>query len=239
MCYNVNWRVVGSMYVAFMTKEGKLFSSIFNKLRKVYPMANISLLNQISAYITRSGFVEFVDYDMKLSYCENRDVALIELSNGIKIEFDDYSGEFGFVIKRNGGKLSMNTIVSLRNLDDPSSVNIYSELKIKGYGMYVVTFRPTNLCDSNSLKYGTINYYNEDEIEWVKEIVNDEIDDEFDIVAKNNCIFPFAEKCEFDLCEQTDIIADSYQGYISNMLLRIDLLFENMRFIRVKRKKLH
>lgn len=226
------------MFVAFMTKEGKLYGNIFNKLRQVFPTANISMLNQFSAYITRSGLVEFVDYDMKLFYCDDRDVSIIKLNNGLEIEFNDYSGEFGFTIKKNDGKLSMNTIVLLRDSNDPSSVEVYSELKFKGYGMYVVTFRPNNLSDSKSLKYGVINYYTEDEIEWVNEMSDCEINNDFDLVAKKNGIFPFAEKCDFELVGQTDIINDGYQGYISNMLLRIDLLYDNMKYIRVKRKKL-
>lgn len=225
------------MYVVFMTRQEKLFCEIFNKLRKSVPNANINMINQISAYITRSGFVEYVDYDMKIEYLDDRDISVIKLSNGMEIEFDDYSGEFGFVIKRKDGKLSMNTIVSLNDINDPSSLDIYSELKMNGYGMYVVTFRPKDLCDRKNLKYGTINYYTEDEIDWVNEIASDEIDNNFDLVAKRNCIFPFAEKCDFELIEQTDIVGDSYQGYVSNMLLRIDLLYDNMKFIRIKRKK--
>lgn len=227
------------MYIARLTKEDKIFLDIFKKLRECAPMANIGMINQISAYITRSGIVEYVAYDMKVEYCVDRDISIIRLNNGMKIEFNDYSGEFGFVIKRKDGKLSMNTIVSLNDLNDPSSINIYSELKFDGYGMYVVTFRPKDLCDTKTLKFGTINYYTEDEIEWVKEIAGDEIGNNFDLVAKNNHIFPFAEKCDFELIEQTDIIGDGYQGYVSNMLLRIDLLYNNMKYIRVKRKKLN
>ena len=237
-CYNVDWRVVGSMYVVFMSRQEKLFREIFNKLRGCVPNANISMINQISAYITRSGFVDYVDYDMKLEYLGNKDISVIKLNNGISIEFNDYSGEFGFIIKRKDGKMSMNTIVSLCDINDPSSINIYSELKLNGYGMYVVTFRPKDLCDKETLKYGTINYYTEDEIDWVRDIALDEIDNNFDLVAKKNFIFPFAEKSEFELIEQTDIISDNYQGYISNMLLRIDLLYNNMKFIRIKRKNL-
>ena len=44
-------------------------------------------------------------------------------------------------------------------------------------------------------------------------------------------------KSEFDLLCQYDMSLDSYQGYISNVLTRIDLLYDNMKCIRIKRKK--
>ena len=122
-----------------------------------------------------------------------------------------------------------------------SSINIYSELKVSGYGMYVLTFRPKDICNENTLKYASINYYTEDEIEWVKEIVGSDIEDNFDIVAKNNFIFPFSEGLirDIDLLPRNDNSLDCYQGYVSDVLTRIDLLYDNMKYIRVKRKKLH
>lgn len=225
------------MYANMMTIEERRSFNIYLKFRDLFPKANIEVLRQISVYIARCNFSDEIYENIKFKYLYDSDNSLLVLNNGIEIEFNDFSGEFGFVVRRNDGNFSINTIVSLNDSKDKSSVNIYSELRIKGYGMYVVTFRPKNLSDINSLKYGTINYYTDDEIEWVMEYAGDDVDNNFDIVAKNNGIYPFADKSEFELVSQPDISLDSYQGYISNVLMRIDLLYDNMKCIRIKRKK--
>ena len=225
------------MYANMMSKEERRAFNIYLKFRDLFPNANIDVLRQISVYIARCNFSDEIYENIKFKYLYDSDNSLLVLNNGIEIEFNDFSGEFGFVVRRNDGNFSSNTIVSLNDSKDKSSVNIYSELRVKGYGMYVVTFRPKNLSDINSLKYGTINYYTDDEIEWVMEYAGDDVDNNFDIVAKNNGIYPFADKSEFELVSQPDISLDSYQGYISNVLMRIDLLYDNMKFIRIKRKK--
>lgn len=225
------------MYVVKSTKEDKVAQRIFNRFRKCAPMANVETLKQISVYMARSGFDGDVYSDIRFEYDEDRDTSVLLFNNGIKIEFDDYSGNFDFVVERNENKYSMHTLVYLNNPDELSSVKIYSELKVKGYGMYVVTFKPRDLSDEKTLKYGTINFYTKDEIDWVKEFAGEEIDNNFDIIARENGIFPFAEKCEFDILPQFDMSLDCYQGYISNMLMRIDLLYDNMKYLRVKRKK--
>lgn len=225
------------MYANMMSKEERRAFNIYLKFRDLFPNANIDVLRQISVYIARCNFSDEIYENIKFKYLYDSDNSLLVLNNGIEIEFNDFSGEFGFVVRRNDGNFSINTIVSLNDSKDKSSVNIYSELRVKGYGMYVVTFRPKNLSDINSLKYGTINYYTDDEIEWVMEYAGDDVDNNFDIVAKNNGIYPFADKSEFELVSQLDISLDSYQGYISNVLMRIDLLYDNMKCIRIKRKK--
>ena len=225
------------MYANMMSKEERRAFNIYLKFRDLFPNANIDVLRQISVYIARCNFSDEIYENIKFKYLYDSDNSLLVLNNGIEIEFNDFSGEFGFVVRRNDGNFSSNTIVSLNDSKDKSSVNIYSELRVKGYGMYVVTFRPKNLSDINSLKYGTINYYTDDEIEWVMEYAGDDVDNNFDIVAKNNGIYPFADKSEFELVSQPDISLDSYQGYISNVLMRIDLLYDNMKCIRIKRKK--
>ena len=225
------------MYANMMSKEERRAFNIYLKFRDLFPNANIDVLRQISVYIARCNFYDEIYENIKFKYLYDSDNSLLVLNNGIEIEFNDFSGEFGFVVRRNDGNFSSNTIVSLNDSKDKSSVNIYSELRVKGYGMYVVTFRPKNLSDINSLKYGTINYYTDDEIEWVVEYAGDDVDNNFDIVAKNNGIYPFADKSEFELVSQPDISLDSYQGYISNVLMRIDLLYDNMKCIRIKRKK--
>ena len=225
------------MYKEMMSIEERRAFNIYLKFRDLFPKANIEVLRQISIYIAKCNFSSEVYDNIKFRYVYDSDNSLIVLNNGIEIEFNDFSGEFGFVVRRNDGNYSSNTIVTLRDSRDKSSVNIYSELKIKGYGMYVVTFRPKNLSDINSIKYGTINYYTDDQIECVIEYAGDEIDNNFDIVAKNNNIYPFADKSEFELVSEFDMSLDAYQGYISNVLMRIDLLYDNMNCIRVKRKK--
>ena len=229
------------MFVASLTSEEKNIFGLYSRFRKCFVNANINTLRQICIYISRCGFNGDIYKDILINYNECRNTCSIILNNGIEIEFDDLSSNFGFSVLRKDGKSSMNTIVSLFDSDDMSSINIYSELKVSGYGMYVVTFRPKDISNENTLKYASINYYTEDEIAWVREIASEEIDYNFDLVAKNNFIFPFSEGLikDIDLLPRNDNSLDCYQGYVSEVLTRIDLLYDNMKYIRVKRKKLH
>ena len=225
------------MYREMLTKQERMSFDIYLKFRDLFPKANIDVLRQISVYLARCNFNDEIYNNIKYKYVFDTDNSLIILNNGIEIEFNDFSGEFGFIVRRNENNFSSNTVVYLKDASDKSSVNVYSELKINGFGMYVISFRPKDLSDANSLKFATINYYTDDEIEWVNEYAGDNIDCNFDIVAKNNGIYPFADKSEFELLSQYDMSLDSYQGYISNVLTRIDLLYDNMKCIRIKRKK--
>lgn len=229
------------MCVVNLTNEEKNIYGLYSRFRKCFVNANINTLRQICIYICRGGIDVNIYKDIFIKYNEDRNTSSIVLNNGIEIEFDDMSSKFGFIISKKEGKNSMNTIVNLSNPEDMSSINVYSELKVKGHGMYVVTFRPKDISNDNSFKYASINYYTEDEIEWVREIVGNEIYYNFDIVAKDNFIFPFSEGLikDIDLLPRNDNPLDCYQGYISEVLTRIDLLFDNMKYIRVKRKKLH
>jgi len=229
------------MFVVSLNDEEKKIYGLYNRFRQCFVSADINTLRQICIYICRSGFDGDIYKDIVIKYNEDRNTSLIILDNGIEIEFDDLSNNFGFTISRKDGKYLMNTIVNLSDQGDMSSINVYSELKIKGHGMYVVTFRPKNICNENTFKYAAINYYTEDEIEWVREIVGRDIDYNFDLVAKNNFIFPFSEGLikDIDLLPRNDNSLDCYQGYVSEVLTMIDLLYDNMKYIRVKRKKLH
>ena len=229
------------MFAVSLTSEEKIIYGLYSRFRKCFVNADINTLRQISIYICWSGFNGDIYKDIVIKYNEDRNTSSIILSNGTMIEFDDMSDNFGFTISRNDGKSSMKTIINLSDQNDMSSVNIYGELKVKGYGMYVVTFRPKDLTNENTFKYASINYYTEDEIEWVREIVGSDIDYNFDLVAKNNFIFPFSEDLIKDiyLLPRSDNPMDCYQGYVSEVLTRIDLLYDNMKYIRVKRKKLH
>lgn len=226
------------MFVVYLTKEERMAYDIYFKLREYAPKANLETLRQISVYLARNNKVENINNDIEIKYNENKDTSYLLLNDGTIIEFHDEDDIFNFSIIKDDGKQHMKTLIYLRDENDMSSLNIYSELKISGYGMYVVTFRPNDLSNENSLKYGSINYYTEDEIDWVMEIAMDEIDANFDIVAKRNHIFPFSEKIHFDILKQEDINLDGYQGYISNMLSKIDLLYDNMVYLKIKKKKL-
>lgn len=228
------------MFVVSLTEEEKRIYSLYSRLRNCFVNVNINLLRQICIYICRSNFNGDIYKDILIKYNEGNNTSLIILNNGIMIEFDDLSKDFNFTISKRDGKNTMMTVVNLFNREDSSSINIYSELRVCGYGMYVVAFRPKDIFNDATLKYASINYYTEDEIEWVREIANDQIDGDFDLVAKNNFIFPFSEGLIKDivLLPRNDNSLDGYQGYISEVLTRIDLLYNNMKYIRVKRKKL-
>lgn len=228
------------MFVVSLTEEEKNIYSLYNRLRQCFVNANIDVLRQICIYICRSNFDGDIYKDIVIKYDEKNNTSLIILNNGIEIEFDDLSNDLNFIISKKYGKSNMKTVVSLVNQNDPCSINIYSELRVSGYGMYVVAFRPKDICNEATFKYASISYYTEDEIEWVKDIVGEDIDTDFDLVAKSNFIFPFSEGLikDIDLLPRNDNSLDIYQGYISEVLARIDLLYDNMKYIRVKRKKL-
>ena len=228
------------MFVVSLTEEERKIYSLYSRFRKCFVNANVDLLRQICVYICRSNFDGDIYKDIVIKYDEGNNTSLIILNNGIVIEFDDLSEDFNFTISKRDGKNMMKTVVNLINQKDPSTIYIYSELRIKGYGMYVVSFRPKDICNDNTLKYASIHYYTEDEIEWVREIVNDVIDSDFDLVAKNHFIFHFSEGLikDIDLLPRNDNSLDCYQGYISEVLTRIDLLYDNMKYIKIKRKKL-
>lgn len=221
------------MYIKEFTNEERKIYEVYKKLMEYAPNANINTLRQISIYIGRLSLSENIEF----KYNEDRGFSSILLKNGNVIEFNDIFDEFNFSISKKDNKFSMKTLVYLNNPNDLSSINVYSELRIKGYGMYVVTFRPKNMNYIDSLKYGIINYYTEDEIDWIKEVAEESIDNNIDLVAKNNGIFPFSEKIEFDLL-MNEMGLDCYQGIIYDVLSRIDLLYDNMKYIRIKRKKL-
>lgn len=221
------------MYIKEFTNEERKIYEVYKKLMEYAPNANINTLRQISIYIGRLSLSENIEF----KYSEDRGFSSILLKNGNVIEFNDIFDEFNFSISKKDNKFSMKTLVYLNNPNDLSSINVYSELRIKGYGMYVVTFRPKNMNYIDSLKYGIINYYTEDEIDWIKEVAEESIDNNIDLVAKNNGIFPFSEKIEFDLL-MNEMGLDCYQGIIYDVLSRIDLLYDNMKYIRIKRKKL-
>ena len=216
------------MFVVGLTDEEKNIYGLYSRFRKCFVNADINTLRQICIYICRSSFNGDIYKDIVVKYNEDRNTSSIILNNGIEIEFDDLSSNFGL-------------IVNLSEQGDMSSINIYSELKVKGYGMYVVAFRPKDISDEDIFKYVSINYYTEDEIEWVREIVGSDVDYNFDLVAKSNFIFPFSEGLikDIDLLPRNDNSLDCYQGYVSEVLTIIDLLYDNMKYIRVKRKKLH
>ena len=221
------------MYIKEFTNEERKIYEVYKKLMEYAPNANINTLRQISIYIGRLSLSENIEF----KYNEDRGFSSILLKNGNVIEFNDIFDEFNFSISKKDNKFSMKTLVYLNNPNDLSSINVYSELRIKGYGMYVVTFRPKNMNYIDSLKYGIINYYTEDEIDWIKEVAEESIDNNIDLVAKNNGIFPFSEKIEFDLL-MNEMGLDCYQGIIYDVLSRIDLLYDNMKYIRIRRKKL-
>lgn len=203
---------------------------LFTELLNYGPQSEVNTLIQISLYIVRNN--------LKIKNIENSELGkrIILLDNGMTIEYS-VVGDFGFTLINSNDDMKVKTVVSLSELGNLAAVNVYSELDINKMGMYVVAFRPTSIFDSSSLKYGVINFYTNDEIDWVKEITKEEIDNNFDLVAKKNGIFPFAEKSEFDLIEQDSNQLDLYQGYISEVLNRIDLLYNNVSMINCKKKK--
>lgn len=215
----------------------KIFSMLINSI----PNANIDTLKQISIYIENTTDDKFdINYDCQLSKCYFQDSVyfnVLSLFDGRKIYFFDSSSCFGFIVTSFDldSRVIMNSIVSQSIKGDMSTISVYSKVNVVDEGMYVLSFRPNNI-DTNTLKFGTINYYTIDEINWISEVSEKNIDYNLDIIAKENEIYPFAEKSYFDISIEDKTEIDSFCGCITSALSRADLLFNNVK--NIKKNKL-
>ena len=148
-----------------------------------------------------------------------------------KLFFSNNFLSFGFSVLNYdiNNRIYMISKISEKIVGDLSTLTVYSEIIAKDFGKYVITFRPNNMCDE-TIKFGTINYYTEDEVNWVHDISGmDKIEKDFDIIAKNNDIYPFADKMFFDIrLESINTELDCYDGCLKNYLSRVDLLYNNL-----------
>ena len=221
--------------VVELTNITKKEYGMFFYLRKLAPNANIDTLKQISVYIAISTDDNFdIDKNCSLKMFSSSmedECFLLSIFDGRKILFSNNSSIFGFsVLNYNvDNHIYMESKVYEKHTGDLSTLIVYSEVITRDFGKYVVTFRPNNMCD-DKMKFGTINYYTEDEVSWVYEVSgNEKIDNDFDLVAKNNGIYPFAEKIYFDVpLQYMDTELDCYEGYLKNYLHRVDLLYKNV-----------
>lgn len=224
------------------TKEDKKIYGMYTLLRKYAPNANITTLRQISLYVGISTGDFDVNNDCSIFLNENIKSYEIVLKDGRKIFFSDALNNFSFTVFKEDRNIFMSMNVYEVMPGDLSTVNVYGEIRTKNDGMFVVSFRPVDMTD-DSLKYGTINYYSEEEINWIYEISGEKnIERDFDVVAKRNLIYPFAEKSYFDVDFKSDSSElDCYDGYLSAVLTRIDLLYENTKICvdaKIKKKSL-
>jgi hypothetical protein len=221
--------------VVSLNKIGKKEYSMFLYLRKMAPNANIDTLKQISVYIAVTTNDSFdIDRSCDLKSFDNSkedECFLLSILDGRKIFFSNNSKAFGFSILNYNIKnhIFMSSEVYEKIVGDLSTLTVYSQIDMKDFGRYVVTFRPNNMCDE-TVKFGTINYYTTEEVNWVYEISDmDDIKRDFDIVAKNNGIYPFTDKMFFDIpLEDFDTELDCYDGCLRNYLSRVDLLYNNL-----------
>ena len=222
------------MFIVVNDKNDKTYS-IYKFLREEAPDANIDTLKQISVYIavtTNDSFDIDRSCDLKLFDNSKEDECfLLSVLDGRKIIFSNNSKVFGFSILNYNIKnhIFMMSEVYEKIVGDLSTLTVYSQIDTRDFGKYVVTFRPNNMCDE-TVKFGTINYYTTEEVNWVYEISDmDNIKRDFDIVAKNNGIYPFTDKMFFDISlEYFDTELDCYDGCLRNYLSRVDLLYNNL-----------
>ena len=221
--------------VVSLTNIGKKEYSMYGYLRKLAPNANIDTLKQISVYIAISTDNNFKIEDnccLKFIDSSKEDEGFVlSIFDGRKILFKNDLSNFGFTVLNYdiNNKIFMSSNILERVYGDLSTLTVYSEIATKDFGKYVVTFRPNNMCD-NMIKFGTINYYTDDEVNWVYEITGvDKIENDFDIIAKKNGIYPFADKMFFDITlEENDTELDCYDGCLKSYLSRVDLLYNNI-----------
>lgn len=221
--------------VVSLTCIGKKEYCMFLYLRRLAPNVNIDTLKQISVYIamtTEDNFDIKNNCNLKMFDSSKEDESFVlSISDGRRICFKNDLFSFGFTVLNYdiNNKIFMSSNVSERIFGDLSTLTVYSEIIAKDFGKYVITFRPNNMCDE-TIKFGTINYYTEDEVNWVHDISGmDKIEKDFDIIAKNNNIYPFADKMFFDIrLESINTELDCYDGCLKNYLSRVDLLYNNL-----------
>lgn len=222
-----------------LSKYERKMYQIFSLLMGNAIGANITTMKQISIYVAKSTDDLNVQTDCIVSINEEEDCYQLSFVDGRRILFSRTSNEFGFKVLNEMPDMNVSVVVSEKIPGDLTTTGVYGEIKIKDNGMYVIGFRPNQL--NNELeKYVYINYYTDDEIDWVYEIVGTDINGNFDIVAKKNMIYPAAEENSFVVLPQSDNSFDCFSGIISDVIARIDLLCDNVKVVRknVLKKKL-
>ena len=203
---------------------------LYMLLRKYASNVNCITLKQISLYIIRSTVDFDVNYDCSITLNGSNENYEILLKDGRRITFSGDLDEVSFTVFKEEKGISMSTFVHETIPGNIDTTSVYSEVRIKDNGMFVLTFRPNHITDE-SLKFGSISYYNEDEVNWVYEISGlSDIERDFDLVAKNNLIYPFNEKVFFDIKLIDDVLEfDNFDGNLSDVLTRVDLLYDNAK----------
>lgn len=211
-----------------LTKEEKKMYQIFSLLMGYAIDANITTMKQISIYVAKSTGKFNVNTDCSVSINNESNSYELLLKDGRKIIFSKNSNEFGFVVLKEEKNISGKVIISERIPGDLTTLSVYSEVKIKDNGMYVITFRPNDM-RSNSLKFAYINYYTDDEIDWVYEIADGNINNDFDLVAKANSIYPSSDKKDFVVSSKNNNSFDCFSGILNDVMMMIDLLYDNVK----------
>ena len=203
---------------------------LYMLLRKYAPNVNDITLKQLSLYIVRSTVDFDVNYDCNIILNGSNENYEILLNDGRRITFSGDLDEVSFTIFKEEKDVSMSTFVYETIPGNIDTTSVYGEVRIKDNGIFILTFRPNHITDE-SLKFGSINYYNEDEVNWVYEISGlSDIKKDFDLVAKDNLIYPFSEKVFFDIKLIDDVLEfDNFDGNLSAVLTRIDLLYDNAK----------
>ena len=209
---------------------------IYTKISEELKDVNDDVLKQVSIYLMNSTDknTEYNVESKKFKYGINIYDYVLVLSDGRRIYFSGKKDCFNFLVLRYDldNEVVMSSVVSKNN----GNINIYGTVKDINNGVYILTFRPKNM-DNDSLKYGAINYYTVDELDWIYSLTNiSDVYNDLDIVAKKNFVYPFADTSYFEVFSDYDFELDSFDGYVNNVLVRIDLLYNNVR--NVKKNKL-
>lgn len=216
--------------VVKLTRQERKMYQVFSLLMGYAIGANITTMKQISIYVSKSTDCLNVGEDCTISFNGKNNCYELLLKDGRRIIFSRISNKFGFTVLKEDKDMSMSVVVSEQISGNLTTASVYGEIKIKDNGMYVIGFRPNQL-NNNLEKYAYINYYTNDEIDWVYEIVGDNISGDFDVVAKKNLIYPASEENSFVVLPDGDNSFDCFSGIISNVITRIDLLYDNVNVI--------
>ena len=205
--------------------EGKA-SRTFKWLCKYIKDVNLEVLKQVSVYIARTNEEFNVYRECKINFDNDKFYELL-LSNGSVIKIFKEHLNFGFYVFRSNEDVSMQLIVSEKIKGKMHTANVYCEIRIKDNGMYVLSFRPNDMSD-DSLKYGAIHYFTEEEIDWALDVIDEEFCYNFDLLTKKHMIYPFAEKSFFDVIPQFDLEMDIFNGYLTTPMIISNLLYDNV-----------
>lgn len=216
------------MFAVYLTKEDKITYRVYCWLRNEVPNVRIETLRQISFYIAQNYHDLDVINHLNIKYNDAGNLELT-LNDDILIEFSDGSEHFGFVIKHNIENISMITLVSSIDAKDLSTVYVMGYVSSVENGIYMITSRLGDSKDDKTA-YGVIDYYC-DKAQFLTYWDTYKNGESLDLITNKNSHFNLNNRSYFNISLYEQVDLDCFNGYVTEVLSRIDLLGNNLKIL--------